>query len=313
MSVALGTNTINELYVGNTPIKKIYYALSSSDVRVVYEHKINYIVFEGIGVVTLKTLSSTQTLQYSRDGITWMAMSQGDEINTLTETGNTPIYVRGKGCSNSTTDCTRLRVWGGELSVRGNISALWDYEDLNKPLSSYCGIYLFNNSDALVDASELVMPNTTASHCYDKMFYGCTSLTTAPELPATTLAGNCYNGMFQGCTSLTTVPDNMLPATTLASYCYHGMFQGCTSLTRAPFLDYTGKIPKDAYYYMFEGCTNLQYVRCLATSRSVTTSTFDWLSGVASDGTFVKNSNATFWTRTNSGIPISWTIVNKDV
>ena len=71
-------------------------------------------------------------------------------------------------------------------------------------------------------------------------------------------------------------------------------------------------------YIVFEGIgvvtlTNLQYVRCLATSRSVTTSTFDWLAGVASDGTFVKNSNATFWTRTNSGIPISWTIVNKDV
>jgi hypothetical protein len=34
------------------------------------------------------------------------------------------------------------------------------------------------------------------------MFRGCTSLTTAPELPATTLASNCYHGMFQGCTSL---------------------------------------------------------------------------------------------------------------
>jgi hypothetical protein len=34
------------------------------------------------------------------------------------------------------------------------------------------------------------------------MFYGCTSLTTAPVLPATTLASSCYNGMFRGCTSL---------------------------------------------------------------------------------------------------------------
>lgn len=313
MSVALGTNNINEIYVGNTPIKKIYYAVTSSDVRVVYEHKINYIVFEGIGVVTLVHPSSTQTLQYSRDGITWTAMSKDDEINTLTETGNTPIYIRGKGCSNSTTDFTMLRVWGGELSVRGNISALWDYEDLNKPLSPYCGYHLFNGSYGLVDASELVMPNTTASHCYDGMFSVCRSLTKVPKLPATTLADYCYYEMFWSCTSLTTVPDNMLPATTLANDCYNSMFRDCTGLTRAPFLDYTGEIPKDAYYYMFEGCTNLQYVRCLATSRSATTSTFDWLAGVASDGTFVKNSKASFWTRTNSGIPISWTIVNKDV
>ena len=37
------------------------------------------------------------------------------------------------------------------------------------------------------------------------MFSGCTSLTTAPTLPATTLAMYCYNEMFQGCTSLTSV------------------------------------------------------------------------------------------------------------
>jgi hypothetical protein len=34
------------------------------------------------------------------------------------------------------------------------------------------------------------------------MFYGCTSLTQAPELPATTLASNCYQYMFNGCTNL---------------------------------------------------------------------------------------------------------------
>lgn len=34
------------------------------------------------------------------------------------------------------------------------------------------------------------------------MFYGCTSLTTAPELPATTLVSSCYASMFRGCTSL---------------------------------------------------------------------------------------------------------------
>ena len=34
------------------------------------------------------------------------------------------------------------------------------------------------------------------------MFSGCTSLTTAPELPATTLAEDCYSYMFKNCTSL---------------------------------------------------------------------------------------------------------------
>jgi hypothetical protein len=60
------------------------------------------------------------------------------------------------------------------------------------------------------------------------MFQGCTRLTTAPVLPATTLASGCYDNMFNGCTSLTTAP--ALPATTLASGCYNNMFYGCTNV-----------------------------------------------------------------------------------
>ena len=66
-------------------------------------------------------------------------------------------------------------------------------------------------------------------YCYRDMFYGCTSLTQAPELPATTLGNECYLSMFNGCTSLTKAPE--LPATTLAEYCYYNMFRGCTNIT----------------------------------------------------------------------------------
>ena len=58
--------------------------------------------------------------------------------------------------------------------------------------------------------------------CYAYMFYNCSSLTQAPELPATTLASNCYYYMFYNCSSLTQAPE--LPAMTLASDCYSGMF-----------------------------------------------------------------------------------------
>ena len=71
---------------------------------------------------------------------------------------------------------------------------------------------------------------TLASGCYDSMFNGCTGLTQAPNLPATTLASNCYNSMFSGCTGLTQAPS--LPATTLAEYCYEFMFSGCTHIER---------------------------------------------------------------------------------
>ena len=37
------------------------------------------------------------------------------------------------------------------------------------------------------------------------MFYGCTSLTTAPVLPASTLVEKCYAAMFGGCSNLKSV------------------------------------------------------------------------------------------------------------
>ena len=56
----------------------------------------------------------------------------------------------------------------------------------------------------------------------------CMSLTTAPELPATTLVSRCYCNMFYRCIWLTTVPE--LRATTLAEGCYQYMFSGCVNL-----------------------------------------------------------------------------------
>ena len=89
--------------------------------------------------------------------------------------------------------------------------------------ASYKLATFFKDSTGLKDASGLDLDDiVVTSSCYDSMFNGCTSLTQAPALPATTLAAECYNSMFYGCTSLTSAP--ALPATTLAAYCYARMF-----------------------------------------------------------------------------------------
>ena len=110
------------------------------------------------------------------------------------------------------------------------------------------------------------------------MFQGCTTLTTAPVLPATTLANNCYTGMFQGCKALTTAP--VLPATTLANSCYSGMFYSCRKL---------------------------KYVKSLATDITAANALKDWLSVVASSGTFVKPAGVTYPSGPD-GIPSGWTV-----
>lgn len=63
--------------------------------------------------------------------------------------------------------------------------------------------------------------------CYVNLFSD-TNLTTAPELPATTLVFGCYAFMFHNCAYLTTAPE--LPATTLTDNCYYSMFSGCGNL-----------------------------------------------------------------------------------
>ena len=136
----------------------------------------------------------------------------------------------------------------------GDIRTLLDWEN-NKTVdtSNACFCCLFNNCTQLTSAPEL--PATTLKYnCYCGMFKDCTSLTTAPALPATTLANSCYSSMFSGCSSLTKAPE--LPATTLADYCYFYMFKGCTSLTTAPALPAT-TLARNCYSYMFNGCTSL--------------------------------------------------------
>ena len=171
-------------------------------------------------------------------------------------------------------------------------------------LADYCYENMFYQCSSLTEAPEL--PATTlATQCYQVMFADCTSLSAAPELPATNLASGCYNMMFSGCTKLEEAPE--LPATTLASNCYWDMFSNCTSLTSAPTLP-AATLPSGAYGQMFHGCSNLSFVTCLATDISASDCLYNWLYGVADNGTFVKAANMTDWPRSASGIPESWNV-----
>lgn len=61
-----------------------------------------------------------------------------------------------------------------------------------------------------------------AENCFYMLFYFCSQLVRAPELPYRKLKAHCYAGMFKYCSNLETAPE--LPATDLAEGCYKGMF-----------------------------------------------------------------------------------------
>ena len=138
------------------------------------------------------------------------------------------------------------------------------------------------------------------------MFFGCTSLTQAPVLPATTLASSCYFNMFSGCSSLNQAPE--LPATTLANGCYESMFSECANLTQAPALPAT-TLADSCYSDMFSGCHNLNTIK-LGYTGKFTDAPYgafnNWVSGVASSGTFYYNGSDT--TTGVNAIPTGWTV-----
>ena len=88
------------------------------------------------------------------------------------------------------------------------------------------------------------------------------------------------------------------------------MFYGCTSLTQAPELPATN-LAEWCYYGMFYRCTNLNYIKMMATDISASKCLNNWVKGVSSTGTFVKNKDATWDVTGTSGIPESWTVITE--
>jgi hypothetical protein len=64
----------------------------------------------------------------------------------------------------------------------------------------------------------------------------------------------------------------------------------------------------DCYDNMFNGCTNLNYIKAMFTTTPSSTYTGNWVSGVASSGTFVKNSAAGWNVTGDNGVPTGWTV-----
>jgi hypothetical protein len=140
-----------------------------------------------------------------------------------------------------------------------SIAWSWDITSLiNKNwtttlVSVGCFYDLFYFCSALKSAPEL--PATTLTkNCYNQMFANCYWLDTPPKLPATTLVDSCYSGMFVN-SWIKTVPQ--LPATTLAFRCYERMFQQCPKLVHLPKL-YATTLAKQCYSQMFQSCSNIK-------------------------------------------------------
>ena len=200
--------------------------------------------------IGLAELSTNQTLEYRTDYTNWQEMTL-DTVISLNNIGDR-AYIRGELLADNTeSDYTQFTMTG-LISASGNCNYIWSKNDLDAPLKAFCGCGMFDYCTSLTQAPEL--PATTlATGCYSEMF-AYTPITQAPELPAKELAPYCYMSMFERCSSLTQAPE--LPAKELADGCYTSMFYECTSLTRVSPLPATTLV-YGCYMSMFNKCTSL--------------------------------------------------------
>ena len=174
------------------------------------------------------------TIEYSKNGGAWTSITSsnsggGDDSSSSSPdssgsggggtTGTLIPVVTGdivqfRGTDHLNGNAT-FQTTTAQINVYGNINSLittgyaTNPESVVLSINEYSSLFAVGDGESfpavnVISAENLVLPSTTlANYCYQSMFYGCTSLTTAPELPAPTVAEEgCYANMFYGCSSL---------------------------------------------------------------------------------------------------------------
>ena len=272
-----GSTNISESYIterhsaGTLTLTASYSGFSVSSSVTVYQEGATYeeipltfnIISAGTIVWKAQNASYTTTIEYSRDdGKTWTSITSTTEGASIPVNAGDTVQFRGDNAAYALGEEEDTNYFGdstAKFTVDGNIMSLVNstgFMSATTLSADYTFNCLFQECTGLTSVENLILPaNTLTDRCYQFMFYGCSSLVTAPSiLPATALANGCYDNMFSNCTSLTTAPS--LPATTLASGCYAYMFNDCTSLMTAPELPAI-ILANYCYYQMFAGCSKL--------------------------------------------------------
>ena len=213
------------------------------------------------GSVTIKLSvhpgQTNKNLVYTTDGGTnWNSISVNESYSV---TEDETMYIRAQDKNDKFADNGGYFqfVFNGDGQVRadGSIMFLLTSSGALDVVPENAFWNLFNGCTSLISAPTLPA-KTVNTYSYHSMFKGCTSLTSAPELPATTLGSNCYGNMFEMCTSLVSAPE--LPATTLGTSCYANMFKGCTSMIKGPSSLPAIQAKDNCYSQMFASCSSLK-------------------------------------------------------
>lgn len=294
-----------------------------------------------------KTGSLVRNLEYSLNGENWTTYDLTN-LPTVSVPANGSIYLRGnnqEGFNKDAYNCHKLNM-NVEHTVSGNPLSLrnTDPEVFANYTSTLEGEFysLFDSNTNLSDASGLDMSQITniGNYCFFKTFYGCTSLTAAPNFANASSIGNfAFNQTFcnctsltdgsdfssvlivntetfallyQGCTSLVT-PPNFNSVTSIAYKGFFIAFKGCELLTTTPVFNNVTNVGSSGLEGAFQNCSNLSTVTAPNVSTWNTSGFGSWLTnaGISVSGTktFYAPEGVTIPTADN-GIPSGWTRVD---
>lgn len=289
-NLKFGTYSPTALYMGASGSTKAYLGTTEVFSGGSIDYSKEYLTFEILtgGTIVWKNEgnSTNRVISYRSNNGVWSDIDSADSGATINVNVGDVLEFKGSNTEYAGSSSVYNHFIGtASFNAYGNITSLLYGNNFTGQTETTKKNYIFLglfSSSSIVDASNLVMPTKmNGDSVLYKLFSNCTSLTTAPALPATTLANGCYTNMFEGCTSLTTAP--VLPATALTSVCYYGMFRSCRSL---------------------------KYIKCLATNIGASNCLDNWVKSVAATGTFVKDPNMSSWPTGTSGIPSGWTVLD---
>lgn len=134
-----------------------------------------------MGITSNDQSYDNRNLEYSFDKTNWEEFRIGITTITLDSVGD-KVYFRGENPNGlnpswSSGEEVYFITNDKKVSASGNVMSLIDPKCESKTVPEYCFIKLFKN----------------------------TTITTAPELPATTLANHCYDELFFFCNNLSSI------------------------------------------------------------------------------------------------------------
>lgn len=197
-------------------------------------------------VSMVSTLETSPNLEYSTDGVTWQEWQHTTANGTHTFDTITlgaigdRVYLRGDNPDGLAfmPEVAQIPnfsnfVMTGAVKGGGNVMSLLDktMELTEVPDLGFMGLFAIMGEDVepvLLTPPSMETITTIGESGCNSMYYGCTSLTAAADMPSlTTIGEGGCNSMYHGCTSLTAAAD--MPAlTTIGDHGCGDMYSGCT-------------------------------------------------------------------------------------